>query len=235
MEGNITQDQDSAIPINISKPVITQEKLKDTPISEDFKKNNSRTRPLTRTLYVKNKLETYSLDELGKISNAKKHQEANRPLHVIGEINSNVNFCHCCDLPCKTEGIIVPFKVCDHADTFAECGLGISLYFLFFKFVILISLLGALSLSVVLIILNINYSGAIKDVCNAEYKNVNDSKIGNCYGYVSEANSDDNYYTMFNQWLQRLSSDCVFIYRKLPEQLSGKYNDNVDDVLVNYS
>ena len=235
MEANITQDQDSAIPINISKPIITQEKLKDPPNRENSMKNNSRLRPVNRTLFVKNKLETYPLDGKGTIENAKKHQNANRPLHVIGELNSNVNFCHCCDLPCEEKEIIVPFQVCDHADTFAECGLGISLYFLFFKFVILISLLGALSLSVILMILNINYSGAIKDVCNEEYKNANDSIIGNCYGYISEANSDENYYTMFNQWLQRLSSDCVFIYRKLPEQLSGKYNDNVDDVLVNYS
>ena len=235
MEVNITQEQDSAIPISISKQVFTQEKLKDAQSHADSRKNNSRARPFTRTLLVKDNIETYSLDESGTIEKARKHRDANRPLHVIGEINNNVNFCHCCDLPCEEKGIIVPFKVCDHSDTFAECGLGISLYFLFFKFVILISLLAALSLSLVLMILNINYSAAIKDVCNSKYKNVNDSKIGNCYGYVSEAKSDENYYNMFNQWLQRLSSDFVFIYRKLPQQLSGKNNDNIDDVLVNYS
>ena len=40
---------------------------------------------------------------------------------------------------------------------------------------------------------------------------------------------------MFNQWLQRFSSDNIFIYRKLSKTLRGSLNKNVGDVLVNYS
>ena len=225
---NIVKEQDSVIPIKTVSKTIDTEPLKTVGSIIDFKKNNSRQKPLTRTLFVKRKVETYSMDELGKILKAKKHQNANRPLHQIGEINDDVNFCHCCDLPCEQEGIIVPFNVCDHADTFAECGLGISLYFFFFKFVIFISLLGILCLSIVLMIFNIHYSSEIKDVC--KYNN-----ISNCYGYMTGVNSDENLYKKFNQWLQRLSSDHVYIYRKLPENIRGIYNDNIDDTLVNYS
>ena len=128
-----TGDQNSQIPIIISKNLnYFQEELKDPPDKPKPTKN-SRSKPLTRTLFVQKKVETYSLDELGKIENAKKHRDANRPLHVLQEINNNVNFCHCCDLPCPEKGIIEPFKVCDQADTFAECVIGISIYFFFFQ------------------------------------------------------------------------------------------------------
>ena len=230
---DISLEQSSSVPIQLSNNIHLQEELKDPPNNNNLKKS-TRMKPLRRTYLVKNKVETYSLDELGTIENAEKHRNANRPLHVINEINYNVNFCHCCDLPCEEKGIIEPFNMCDDTDTFAECGVGISLYFFFFKFIILISFLG-LSLSIILMVLNRDYSGDIKDVCNTKYKNVNNSLIGNCYGYVTENNNDENYYTMFNQWLQRFSSDCIFIYRKIPQQLMGKSNNNVDDVLVNYS
>jgi len=230
-----TDEQNSQIPIIISKNLnYFQEELKDPPNKPKITKN-SRAKPLARTLFVEKKVETYSLDELGKPELALLHRKANRPLHALQELNNKVNFCHCCDLPCEEKGIIELFKVCDHADTFAECGLGISLYFFFFKFVIFISFLGLLSLSIVLMVLNMEYSSGIKDVCNSKFKNTNATKIGNCYGYVTDINSDENYYKMFNQWLQRFSSDSIFIYRKIPRLLRGSINKDVDDVLVNYS
>ena len=135
MEINITKEHDSVIPINsIVKSIDTvQEPLKTLESQIDIRKNNSRHKPLTRTLFVKNKVETYSMDEICKIDYARKHRNANRPIHLIAEgLNDNVNFCHCCDLPCEEKGIIEPFNICDDADKFAECGLGISLYFFFF-------------------------------------------------------------------------------------------------------
>ena len=134
MENNSNKEQDSMIQINtIVKSIDTvQEPLKTSGSQNDIWKNNSRHKPLIRTLLVKKKLERYSMDEIGKIENARKHRNANRPLHLIaGGLNDNVNFCHCCDLPCEEKGIIEPFNVCDNADKFAECGLGISLYFFF--------------------------------------------------------------------------------------------------------
>ena len=232
MKDNISYNNDSVLPIN------SQNNLDNKSINVDHRKS-ARSRPINRTILVQNKVETYSLDELGTIENAKKHRNANRPLHVIKEeLNSKVNFCHCCDLPCEEKGIIEPFKVCDNTDIYAECGIGISLYFYFFKFVLLVSLLGILSLSILLMILNIDYSGDIKDVCNEKYKNYtyqNINYIGHCFGFITESSKDENFYNKFNLWLQRLSSDIIFPYRKLPKQLRGALNNKVDDVLVNYS
>ena len=237
MENNniITEPVSTSIPINVSEQQILQEDLKDSPSPH----KNTRDRPLIRTTLVQNKLETYSLDDKGDPELAKKHRNANRPLKVLGDLSEdnieNINFCHCCDLPCEKKGVIEPFSMCDNTDIFAKCGIGISLYYLFFKFVIIITFLGLLSLSVVLMVLNMEYSKGIKDVCNSKYKNLDDTNFGNCFGYVTDSNNDENYYRMFNQWLQRFSSDNIFIYRKLSKTLRGTLNKNVDDVLVNYS
>ena len=219
----------------------TEEKLKDD-IFQNSTQKNLMTKGLEKTLFVENKIQKYNLDDLGTIERAKIHRKANRPLHIKQEFNKNVNFCHCCDLPCEEKGIIEPFKICDDPDYFAEYGLGISLYFYFFKFVIFIAFLGILSLSIIIIIHNIIYSGDIKDICNEQFKSINnETKLGNCYGYVSESSKDDSYYNKFNQWLQRLSSDHIFIYRALHANYIGLNNKNIDndedidDVIVNYS
>ena len=136
MENNATIEPIStSVPIIISEHQINQEDLKDTFTPQ----KNTRDKPLTRTRLVENKLVTYSLDDLGNIDLAEIHRDANRPLHVLGDLSENVNFCYCCDLPCETKGIIEHFNMCDNAGIFAKCGIGISLYYLFFKFVIAIS------------------------------------------------------------------------------------------------
>ena len=107
-----TAEQNSSIPITISRSLgHFQESLKDTPV-KDLKKS-TRAKPVRKTIVVKGKVETYSLDELGTIENAKKHQDANRPLHMLKELDESVKFCHCCDLPCESKGVIEPFKVSD--------------------------------------------------------------------------------------------------------------------------
>ena len=77
------------------------------------------------------------LDCPGKIKYAKKHASADRPLHKLKNFTKETDFCQCCNLPCETKGVIEPFKMCDSTDTFSECGLGISLYFFYFRFCIL--------------------------------------------------------------------------------------------------
>ena len=89
MENNATIEPIStSIPIIISEHQINQEDLKDS-VSP---KKNTRDKPLTRTKLVENKLVTYSLDDLGKIELAETHRNANRPLHVLGDLSENVNF-----------------------------------------------------------------------------------------------------------------------------------------------
>ena len=208
------------------------EDLKENSL-QNLSKNNINKNNLERTLFVKKKITTFSLDELGTIAKAKDHQSANRPLKILQNFNGNVNFCHCCDLPCETKDFIVPFNICDSTETFVECGVGISLFFYFFKFIILITALGVCALSIWLMVLNMLNSGDVKDFCNLKYKTENTTKLGNCYGYVTETNEDNNYYKMFNLWIQRFSSDNIFVYVALHQEFNK--NDDVYDVLNNYS
>ena len=74
------------------------------------------------------------LDRAGKIKYAKKHSSADRPLHKIRNFTRETDFCQCCNLPCETKGVIEPYRICDSTDKFSECGLGVSLYFHFFRY-----------------------------------------------------------------------------------------------------
>ena len=229
-EENITQN-DSNIPIQFESSNQIEE-LNDK--NNDEKNLNSK-QNLTRTMIVNKKIESFSLDDLGKIEYAKKHRSANRPLHKIKEFNSNVNFCRCCNLPCEEKGIIEPFHFCDDIDMFSECGLGITLYFYFFQFMILILFLGIIVLSISMIIFNHNYTEGIIHVCN-EYFNIsnNINELKYCEGFV-DTQEKTNLYKRFNRWIVRLSSDNIKVYRHLPEQLKGKYEKKIDDIVVNYS
>ena len=236
-EININQD-DSSIPTNIRNNYsIKTEKIND-------EKNYKSIQDLTNTMIVKNKVENYSLDDLGKIENAKKHRSANRPLHKIKEFTNYVNFCRCCNLPCEKEGIIEPFKCCEDIDQFSECGLGITLFFYFFQFMTLIVFIGIIIISISMIIFNHIFTGEIDTICKNFTKEKN--SIEDCnkyftlekynYNYESSENGK-NYYDEFNVWILRLSSDNIKIYRDLSRNLEGRnvIGDQIDNIVVNYS
>ena len=236
-EININQD-DSSIPTNIRNNYsIKTEKKND-------EKNSKSIQVLTNTMIVKNKVENYSLDDLGKIENAKKHRSANRPLHKIKEFTNYVNFCRCCNLPCEKEGIIEPFKCCEDIDKFSECGLGITLFFYFFQFMTLIVFIGIIIISISMIIFNHIFTGEIDTICKNFTKEKN--SIEDCnkyftlekynYNYESSENGK-NYYDKFNVWILRLSSDNIKIYRDLSRNLEGRnvIGDQIDNIVVNYS
>ena len=99
---------DSTIPITL-KSNIQIEGIKDDGRGKDTKNFLQKNKNLTRTMVVKKNIEDYSLDDLGKIENAKNHRSTNRPLHKINDFTDCVNFCRCCSLPCEEKGIIEPF------------------------------------------------------------------------------------------------------------------------------
>ena len=226
---------DSKIPITDNNVHI--EGLKDEDKVE-IKKNPRVKHALTRTMVVNKKIE-YSLDDLGKIENAKKHKSANRPLHKIKDFTDYVNFCRCCNLPCEEKGIIEPFKCCDDIDNFSECGLGVTLYFYFIQFMTLILFMGICILSISIIIFNHNYTDGIFDVCDDLYDNstgnVNVTNVKYCRGFIKNSNIDTNYYQKFSRWILRISSDNIEVYRKIHKYINLKPEDNVEDVVVNYS
>ena len=232
-EENINQN-DSNVPIEFIGNVHNEE-LKDKSDNINYNDHNINSgQNLTRTMVVNKKIEKFSLDDKGKIENAKKHRSANRPLHKIKDFNNNVNFCRCCNLPCEEKGIIEPFHFSDDIDMFSECGLGVTLYFYFFQFMILILFLGIMILSISMIIFNIKYTKGIKNVCNMRFKNSNISELRYCEGFVN-VQENTNLYKRFNRWILRLSSDNIRVYRHLPEQLASNYRKTIDRVVINYS
>ena len=243
-----TNVNESSNPINLKNNNVQIETLKDG--GEEINKKNPKVKEtMTRTMVVRKKVDKFSLDDLGTIENAKKHRSANRPLHKIDEFTDNVNFCRCCNLPCKEKGIIEPFSCCENIDNFAECGLGIPLYFYFFRFVFFIVLMGVLVLSISMIIFNLNYTDGIIDVCDIYYKNISSARqLDYCEGFISNPkdnpsiynktkNEDINRYKRFKRWILRLSSDNIKKYRLLGEQLNPNFknNDNINKVIINYS
>ena len=188
---------------------------------------------IRQTIMLEGKIEENTLDDLGKIEEAKKHRSANRPLHKIKEFNSNVNFCRCCNLPCEEKGIIEPFNYCDDIDKFSECGLGVSLYFYFFHFSIVILFIGIFVLSISMMIFNHHYTKGINRVCNNNYNKLKDNDIVFCEGFITIANESLNLYERFNDWILRFTSGNMKVYTLLHNHTSK--TNNSEDVLINYS
>ena len=154
------------------------------------------------------------LDRPGKIKYAKKHASADRPLHKITNFTKETDFCQCCNLPCETKNIIEPFKICDPTDNFSECGIGISLYFYYFRYSIICLIVIFFMLSLPLIIFNKYYSNELTSACNKNnYKN----NITICNKYVD----DSEFYNYTFVISIPFSSDVIYAYREYAIKTTG--------------
>ena len=205
-----------------------KEKMDNLRKTTDLKNINIR-----QTTMVERKIEKKTLDDLGKIEEAKKHRKANRPLYKIKEFNSNVNFCQCCNLPCEEKGIIEPFHFCDDIDKFAKCGLGVSLYFYFFRLAVIVLLIGIFVMAISMMVFNHHYTKGINRVCNNNYEKRGEN-ISYCNGFITVANESLNVYTRFNDWILRFTSDNIKVYQELHNYITNK-TENTKDVIINYS
>ena len=175
---------------------------------------------------VKNQLkQQFSLYKLGKIEWAKEHASANRPLNKLQQFTKQTKFCNCCNLPCETPGIMERFSTCENTENFSVCGKGVPLYFLFFRYCILVLLLVLVVMSIPMTILNNNHLVEIEKFC--EYKQ-------NKYNFYSEdenlnktcekyLRSNESFATNFLNWFWKLDNlidykniiynmiDCKFI------------------------
>ena len=166
------------------------------------------------------------LDRPGKIKYAKKHASADRPLHKIKNFTKETDFCQCCNLPCETKNIIEPFKICDSTDTFSECGLGISLYFYYFRFCILCLGIVLVILALPLIIYNKHYSNQLNSACD---KNIHRKNISICDKYED----DSDFYNSVFSILMPFSSDVVNEYFEYGTQIIRNEN-NVKKTIISY-
>ena len=116
---------------------------------------------------VKNQLkQQFSLYKLGKIEWAKEHASANRPLNKLQQFTKHTKFCNCCNLPCETPGIMERFSTCENTENFSVCGKGVPLYFLFFRYCILVLLFVLLVMSIPMTIQNKIHLEEIEKFCD---------------------------------------------------------------------
>ena len=206
--------------------------------NENIIKNKSDVKNLKvcQTILMEDKVKKegkVSLNDLGKIEEAKKHRSANRPLHKIKDFNNNVNFCRCCSLPCEEKGIIEPYKMCDSIDDFYECGLGVTLYFYFFQFAIIVLFIGIGVMAISMMVFNHHYTKGINRVCNNYYVRYHKSTLNYCSGFITVSNESYNNYTRFNDWILRFTSDNMKVYQLLHKNITN--TSNTKKVLINYS
>ena len=166
------------------------------------------------------------LDRPGKIKYAKKHASADRPLHKIKNFTKETDFCQCCNLPCETKGIIEPFKICDSTDTFSECGLGIALYFYYFRFCILCLAITFITLALPLIIFNKGYSSELNKACD---KNIYMKNTSFCDKYFD----DGEFYNYTFVLSIPFSSETVVDYLNYWNKISEN-EDSIKKSIINY-
>ena len=158
------------------------------------------------------------LDRPGKIKYAKKHASADRPLHKIKNFTKETDFCQCCNLPCETKGIIEPFKICDSTDTFSECGLGIALYFYYFRFCLLCLAVTFIMFALPLIIFNKSYSSELNKACD---KNIYMKNTSFCDKYFD----DGEFYNYTFVLSIPFSSETVVDYLNYWNKINGNENN----------
>ena len=202
--------------------------------SKDNLKENSEERIISSKSIVK---KSYTLDELGLISSAKIHRDANRILKQINKFNENTKFCPCCCLPCPTPGVLEKFSYCDNTDDFIETGQGTSLYFFFFKYSMIIMAATAIIIGIPFLIFSYQYTYSLRKLCNNYYNNRNNEHInlmGNCELYITEEEFADDYYSVVDSPFFLFSSVNIKDYRKMFYKLYNSDEIDFEKSILNY-
>ena len=169
----------------------------------------------------------FNLDEIGKIENAKKHASANSILKQVKDFNQNTEFCPCCCLPCKKEGVLENFSYCDNTDDFINLGVGTTLYFYFFKYSIMIIFISALVIGIPFLIFSYQYTDSLQSLCNYYY-NLNETNdlMDTCMLYITEEAYASLNYSIVDSPFFLFSSVNIKDYRKI---IMRMYDKNINE------
>ena len=194
-----------------------------------FQKNNS------ENSIINLNFQEFSLDNLGSIELAKLHSSANRPLHKISNFTENVKFCPCCYLPSETPLILERYKFCENASDFAECGIGIYLYFYYFRYAMLTLIICFFMSACPLIIFNYHYTKGLNTLCDRYYLHNNNSieNFSLCEKYL-DLLKDPKFYINNTDWILNFNSDNIKQYRIIFKNLTKDSTEKVDNVTINY-
>ena len=183
-----------------------------------------------KPVYIKKELESEEMFEKAEI-----HSQANRPLKKIKEFDGSTKFCQCCYNPMKDQIHVTNFNFCDSTDEFAVFGTGISFYFFYLKYTIIILLLSFFILSLPSILVSKICTDEIITICEKIHTKKGDS-INNTFPYCNGFfNINDDEIIVNNQiiFLLKFNSMNLKQYRDIYMNTTNK-NDNINKVLINY-
>ena len=179
----------------------------DKKIGRSGEKKNKTMKELKSIDYIEVKEEKYNKFSLGQIKNALIHQEATKPLKKIKDLTKKdlkINSCPCCGLPTKIDGKLEDYKMCDSPDTYSNCGDGVILYFSFFKFCIIVSLIATIGISFFDSYISYNYHYELQTIC-ANFSKVDQNHVL----HWCEYNEPRGRYICFNKDLiNSIKTDC---------------------------
>jgi len=141
-------------------------------------------------IFIKKELEREEM-----LENAEIHRQANRPLKQIKEFDGLTKFCQCCYNPMKDQIHVTNFNFCDSTDEFAVFGRGISLYFSYFKYAIVILLFSFIALSLPNILISNKFTEEIINICNAIYSKEGENMnmtLPFCNGFIKNKKENNN-------------------------------------------
>ena len=232
---NINKQENNS---NQTSPKGRKIKLKQLKILKDNSKENPKENSGERMIPQQKLVQkSNTLDDIGKISAAKMHRDANRILKQINKFNKNTKFCPCCCLPCPTPGVLVHFSYCDDTDDFIETGQGTSLYFFFFKYSMIIMAATAIIIGIPILIFSYTYTYSLQKLCNNYYINRLSEKIDLmefCELYITEKEFADDYYSVVDSPFFLFSSINIKDYRKMFYKLYNKDEINFEKAILRY-
>ena len=222
-------------PINYNPQKI---EIQEEKVSKENSKENLQEKTEEKNISSQNMVKkSNTLDEIGQISSAKIHRDANRILKQINKFNKNTKFCPCCCLPTPTPGVLEKFSYCDNTDDFIETGQGTSLYFFFFKYSMIIMAATAVIIGIPFLFFSYQYTYSMQKLCNNYYNNRNNEAknlMEYCELYITEEEFADDYYSVVDSPFFLFSSVNIKDYRNMFYKLYNSDETNFEKSILNY-
>ena len=176
------------------------------------------------------------LDLPGTIEKAKIHGNAKKVLKNPKRFPSNklVVFCNDCFLPQETEGVVEKYSFSVDPKNLSTCGVGLYLFFIFQKYLIVNLICLFITCSLPYIIICNNYANHLFKYCTEFY--VKDTTPINfetnneyCVNFI---NSDEYDYTAFD-WMNKWSGETMLFYIKILKDFATQ--NQIDKVVFDFN
>jgi len=230
--------------IEVQKIEVQSQKSNPNQESED--------KPLKRKKGLKKEIKSKELDveeeefniySRGTVINAKKHRSATRPKKELEDLNEqeeNDHLCPCCGLPETVKGKVEYFKTCDNPDSFSTCGQGVVLYYDYIKFVIIVSFIASIGISLFNIYFSNKYYKELTKVCNNYYHEEltpsNRNYPKECEFYMTDSDPEkDTDIKQIDTFFFQFSATNIKDYRELYKKMNPANAKSFESTIINVS